>query len=139
MGRSRPAPLLRSSAGARLTVTRRAGKARPAAAMAPRMRDTLSRTAASGSPTTSTRGSCEEIRTSTSIGMPRTPASAALQIQATSAPADGAPAAVGFGEADGESEVEEAIFAPAGTEYSRALQPAESVQALKAGETEPSG
>ena len=77
IGKSRPAPLLRISAGARLTVTRRSGKGRPVPAMAARTRAALSRTAASGSPTMSTRGSCELIRTSTSTATPSTPSRAA--------------------------------------------------------------
>ena len=59
-------------------MTRRSGKLSPAAAIAARTRAALSRTAASGSPTTSTRGSCELIRTSTSTGTPSTPRSVAL-------------------------------------------------------------
>ena len=81
MGRSRPAPLFRTPAGARLTVTRRAGKVRPIAEMAARTRAALSRTAASGRPTMSIRGSWELIRTSTSIGMPSTPERAAPRMR----------------------------------------------------------
>jgi hypothetical protein len=73
MGRSSAAPVLRISAGARFTVMRWSGNGRPAAAIAARTRAALSRTAASGSPTTSTRGSCELMRTSTSTAMPSTP------------------------------------------------------------------
>ena len=48
IGRSRPAPLLRRSAGARFTVTRRSGKRWPILAIAARTRAALSRTSASG-------------------------------------------------------------------------------------------
>ena len=108
IGRSSPAPLLRNSAGARLTVTRRSGKDRPVAAIAPRIRETLSRTAASGKPTTSTRGNCEEMRTSTSTGIPVTPTTAAVHTQATSPAAGGAFADGADGEESEESEESEA-------------------------------
>ena len=77
IGRSSPDPDFRIPAGARLTVTRRSGNDWPTAQMAARTRAALSRTAASGSPTISTRGSWEERRTSTSIGTPSTPCRAA--------------------------------------------------------------
>jgi hypothetical protein len=83
MGRSRLAPLLRISAGARLTVTRRSGKGRSVPAMAARTRAALSRTAASGRPTRSTRGRSELIRTSTSTATPSTPSSAAPRTRDT--------------------------------------------------------
>ncbi|MCH7726596.1 MAG: protein kinase, partial [Planctomycetes bacterium] len=59
IGRSSPDPPLRSPAGARLTVTRRSGKRWPTLEIAARTRAALSRTAASGRPTISIRGSSE--------------------------------------------------------------------------------
>ena len=73
MGRSSPAPPFRRLAGARFTVTLRPGNVRPMPEMAARTRVALSRTDASGSPTISTQGSCELIRTSTSTAKPSTP------------------------------------------------------------------
>ena len=51
MGRSNAAPTLRTSAGARLTVTRALGNGNPELRIAVRTRSRLSRTVASGSPT----------------------------------------------------------------------------------------
>ena len=51
MGRSNDAPALRTSAGARFTVTRCGGNSKPEFLMALRTRSRLSRTLASGSPT----------------------------------------------------------------------------------------
>ena len=87
IGRSRPAPLFLTPAGARLTVTRRPGKVHPIDEIAALTRAALSRTAASGRPTMSILGSWELIRTSTSIGMPSTPerpATIAYAVEATS-------------------------------------------------------
>jgi hypothetical protein len=52
---------------------RRFGNSWPRAVTAARTRAELSRTAASGRPTTSMRGSCELMRTSTSTAIPSTP------------------------------------------------------------------
>ena len=78
----------RNDAGARFTVTRRSGNGSPSDAIAARTRAALSRTAASGNPTTSTRGSCELIRTSTSTGTPSTPTRAPPITRDTAAPRD---------------------------------------------------
>ncbi len=83
IGRSRPAPLFFRFAGARLIVTRRSGNFSPIEEMAARTRAALSRTAASGNPTMSTRGSCELMRTSTSTQTPSMPVSAVPQTRDT--------------------------------------------------------
>ena len=56
IGRSNAAPTLRTSVGARLTVTRSAGNGNPELRIAVRTRSRLSRTVASGSPTIVTPG-----------------------------------------------------------------------------------
>src|SRR5512144_456575 len=56
IGRSKWLPSLRRSAGARLTVIRFGGSARPIAASAARTRSRLSATALSGNPTTENDG-----------------------------------------------------------------------------------
>jgi len=50
MGRSKPVPSFRRSAGARFTVTRRSGNSNPALRIAARTRSRASWTAVSGSP-----------------------------------------------------------------------------------------
>ncbi len=65
MGRSSPAPPLRTPEGARLTVSRRSGHGSPLERMAARTRSRDSRTAASGSPTMVNPGRPLETWTST--------------------------------------------------------------------------
>ena len=71
IGRSKAAPSLRRSAGARLTVMRSTGKSKPAFRMAARTRSRLSRTVESGSPTVVKDGSPEVTSTSTRRWRPR--------------------------------------------------------------------
>ena len=66
MGRSKAAPSLRRSAGARLTVILRWGKLKPLLRSAERTRSRLSRTVRSGSPTTVNMGNPAARSTSTS-------------------------------------------------------------------------
>ena len=68
IGRSNAAPTLRTSAGARLTVTRSGGNGKPELRIAVRTRSRLSRTVASGSPTIVTPGSPGDTSTSTETG-----------------------------------------------------------------------
>ncbi len=77
MGRSRPAPPLRTPDGTRLTVTRRRGQGSPLERTAARTRSRASRTAASGSPTMVKPGSPLETSTSTETRRPRAPLSVA--------------------------------------------------------------
>ena len=71
-------PTLRRSAGARLTVRRWLGKKRPLLVMAERTRSLLSRTAASGRPTTVIRSSPLAMSTSTWTGRASRPMTAQL-------------------------------------------------------------
>ncbi len=73
MGRSSPAPVLRTPDGAKLTVTRRDGHDRWLDSSAARTRSRDSRTAASGSPTNVKPGNPAETWTSTETGRPSTP------------------------------------------------------------------
>jgi hypothetical protein len=72
-GRSRPVPCFLRWPGARFTVIRRAGKEKPLFWMAERTRSRLSRTAASGSPTTLSAGRPPAVSTSTAIGIASIP------------------------------------------------------------------
>ena len=83
MGRSRPAPPLRTPDGARLTVTLRSGHVRPLERMAARTRSRASRTAASGRPTMVKPGSPLETWTSTETGRPTAPLSVAEATEAS--------------------------------------------------------
>src|SRR5262252_11230343 len=83
MGRSKEAPSLRTSAGARFTVMRSEGKGKPALRMAVRTRSRLSRTAESGSPTVVNAGSPAVTSTSTRTSTPSTPSSAADSMRAS--------------------------------------------------------
>ncbi len=83
IGRSKWLPSLTTSAGARLTVIRLGGRARP---RAPRAARTLSRdsaTALSGSPTTVNAGNPEAIVTWVSTSMTSTPWNATVRTRAT--------------------------------------------------------
>ena len=73
MARSSDAPVLRSSAGARLTVRRRGGKANPAFRIAPRTRSRASCTAVSPRPTTVKPGRPGATSTSTRMDRPSRP------------------------------------------------------------------
>ncbi len=66
MGKSKPDPSLRKSAGAKLTVIRRIGISKPQFFIAARTRSRASRTAVSGKPTMSKAGSPSATSTSTS-------------------------------------------------------------------------
>ena len=77
IGRSKAVPALRTSAGARLTVTRCSGKSKPELRIADRTRSRLSRTLASGRPTSTSEGSPKVTSTSTSTGMASRPKRAA--------------------------------------------------------------
>ena len=67
IGRSKAAPSLRRSAGARLTVIRSIGNSKPALRMAARTRSRLSRTVESGSPTVVKEGRPAVTSTSTKM------------------------------------------------------------------------
>src|SRR5579864_3576245 len=73
IGRSRPAPLLRTPVGARLTVTRLWGQLNPLDRIAALTRSLASRQEASGSPTTVNDGMPAETCTSTETAFPWTP------------------------------------------------------------------
>ena len=77
IGRSNAVPALRTSAGARLTVMRCSGNSKPEFRIAARTRSRLSRTLASGRPTSTSAGRPNVTSTSTSTGMASTPNSAA--------------------------------------------------------------
>ena len=77
MARSSEAPVLRRSAGARLTVIRRGGWANPSLRSAPRTRSRASWSAASASPTTVNPGSPGATSTSTRMKRPARPWSVA--------------------------------------------------------------
>ena len=83
IGRSRPAPPLRTPDGARLTVTRRSGQGKPLESTAARTRSRASRTAASGRPTTVKPGRPLETWTSTETGRPRAPVRVAADMAAS--------------------------------------------------------
>src|SRR5262249_50040159 len=82
MGRSKAAPSLRTSAGARFTVMRSLGKAKPALRMAVLTRSRLSRTAESGNPTVAYCGSPAATSTSTRTSTASTPRRAAESTRA---------------------------------------------------------
>src|SRR5438132_14264527 len=77
IGRSNDAPAFRMSAGARFTVIRSKGKAKPALRIAVRTRWRLSRTAESGRPTVMKAGRPAVTSTSTRTSAASTPTSAA--------------------------------------------------------------
>ena len=83
MGRSSPAPVLRTPDGARFTVTRRVGHGSWHDKSAARTRSRDSRTAASGSPTTVKPGRPADTWTSTDTERPSTPNRVAEGIQAS--------------------------------------------------------
>ncbi len=83
MGRSKWLPSLARSAGARLTVMRLGGSARPSALSAPRTRSRDSATALSGSPTTEKAGRPALICTCTSTSMTSMPRNATVLMRAT--------------------------------------------------------
>jgi hypothetical protein len=81
IGRSKAAPTLRTSAGARLTVMRPSGNGKPELRMAVRTRSRLSRTVRSGNPTIVMPGRPGDTSTSTDTGtasMPHTAAARSL-------------------------------------------------------------
>ena len=78
IGRSKAAPALRRSAGARFTVMRCGGKSKPELRMAARTRSRLSRTLASGSPTMAKTGRPKATSASTDTGSASTPTRVAL-------------------------------------------------------------
>ena len=80
---SSPAPVLRTEAGARFTVTRCCGYSRPDDNSAARTRSRDSRPAASGSPTTVYPGSPRDTWTSMVTIRPSTPSSTALRTAAS--------------------------------------------------------
>jgi hypothetical protein len=86
MGRSSPAPPLRTPEGARFAVILRIGQGRLLDRMAARTRSRASRTAASGRPTIVKPGSPLETWTSTETGRPTAPLSVA---EATAASTSG--------------------------------------------------
>ena len=86
IARSRDAPVLRSSAGARLTVMRRGGKTNPALRIAPRTRSRASWTAVSASPTIVKPGRPGATSTSTRMSRPSRPWSVADGTTANMAP-----------------------------------------------------
>ena len=83
IGRSNEVPSLRTSAGARFTVMRSDGKAKPALRMAVRTRSRLSRTAESGRPTVVNAGKPGATSTSTRTSAASTPTSAAERTRAS--------------------------------------------------------
>jgi len=95
MGRSNAAPILRTSAGARLTVTRPTGNGKPELRIAERTRSRLSLTVVSGRPTMVMPGNPPpDTSTSTETGSASTPNTAAAwsranmrALSATSGPA----------------------------------------------------
>ena len=78
IGKSKAAPALRRSAGARFTVIRCGGKSNPELRMAARTRSRLSRTLASGSPTMAKTGRPKATSASTDTGSASTPTRVAL-------------------------------------------------------------
>ena len=93
IGRSSPAPVLRTDEGAKLTVTLRSGQGSPLESRAARTRSRASRQAVSGNPTTAKPGRPLETCTSTRTGRPRTPRRVADGMEAIMS---GAPGRVGF-------------------------------------------
>ena len=85
IARSSDAPALRRSAGARLTVIRRGGNARPLLRMAPRTRSRASWNAASGRPTIVNPGRPGATSTSTRMTRPSMPWSVAAWTVASTA------------------------------------------------------
>ena len=83
MARSSEAPALRRSAGARLTVIRRGGNARPLLRIAPRTRSRASWSAASGRPTMVNPGRPGATSTSTRMTRPSMPWSVAARTVAS--------------------------------------------------------
>ena len=83
IGRSKAAPAFRTSAGARLTVTRSDGNSNPQLRMAARTRSRLSRTLVSGSPTIVNIGSPNDTSTSTLTATASMPNTAAVLTQAS--------------------------------------------------------
>ena len=83
MGTSYPVPSLRTSAGARLTVTRLSGNVYPLLRTAARTRSRASCTATSGSPTTLKPGNPWAMSTSTSTAAPSSPAVAPVSTRAS--------------------------------------------------------
>ena len=83
IARSNPVPSLGTSAGARLTVTRRAGNSKPALRTAARTRSRASWMARSVSPTMVKLGSPLATSTSTVTGTPASPWTAQLMAVAT--------------------------------------------------------
>src|SRR5262245_35640759 len=83
IGRSKEAPSLRTSAGARFTVIRSWGKAKPALRIAVRTRSRLSRTAESGRPTVMNAGKPGDTSTSTRTSAASTPSRAAESTRAS--------------------------------------------------------
>src|SRR5690606_25589408 len=81
--RSKAAPTLRMSAGARLTVMRSPGNGKPELRMAVRTRSRLSRTVASGRPTTVRPGSPGDTSTSTDTATGSMPTTAAAASRAS--------------------------------------------------------
>src|SRR4029450_8136634 len=85
--RSRPEPTLRTSGGARLTVTRAVGQRSLDDSSAARTRSRASRHVASGRPTTVNPGNPDDTWTSTRTGRPSTPSSVADRTDASTAAA----------------------------------------------------
>src|SRR5262245_20324147 len=83
IGKSNEAPYFRMSAGARLTVIRSEGKAKPALRIAVRTRSRLSRTAESGRPTVVNAGKPLVTSTSTRTSTASIPTSAAESTRAS--------------------------------------------------------
>ena len=81
-GRSNPGPILRRSAGARLTVMRRSGNSKPEFTSADRTRSRASRTALSASPTTVNAGRPWRMSASTQTRRLATPSRAKVEMRA---------------------------------------------------------
>ena len=88
IGRSKEDPALRTSAGARFTMMRCWGNSYPEFRMALRMRSRLSRTLASGRPTTVKAGRPNDTSTSMVTGEASMPKTAAERTRASMAAAD---------------------------------------------------
>ena len=86
IGRSNPVPSFFRSAGARLTVVRRAGSENPELTIAAETRSRLSFTAPAGSPTTLNHGSPWAQSTSTDTSYASMPITAAERIVASTGP-----------------------------------------------------
>ena len=83
IGRSKPAPTLRTSAGDRFTVIRVRGNSKPELRIAVRTRSPLSRTLASGRPTSVRPGKPFETSTSAKTSTASRPKSAAVRMRAS--------------------------------------------------------